>query len=348
MTTISRIVCDSSMEILLPSGEGRFSKEEKVDLVHPMFQSLTRGWDRELKVLEKIPSVPQKIWEFSIPTSSKMALGKAITRYYAHHPMAKKVALLLNTQPFSASKVDLENMRRLCEGLGYDATIAKSCDIQAESQNFLRHLPSKVDSCIVYLSTYAKRGEFFASDGSSTYQKDFFRSIINEKALAGIPKLFIVQACREGASFSFCSFRKSAKLAAIKERECQAHLNFLQSLPYAEDTCVLYSITPGYYTWSKEENHGSWFVQTICKTFAKYAHLPSGDLENLIAVSHKKLGKIFANQSCLTGMNSKMMRISKIFHLHYGPEEIKKVRFSNLPKISRMGRLRDFTCMERY
>lgn len=336
MSAINRLGRSASMEMLvIPREEqGPISKDqETTTFVHPMFQSLALGWDRELKALGAMPSMRQGKWEFSArrkSITSEAALGDAIDEYYAHSPTAKKVALLINNQPFSESAVDIENMQRLCEGLGYHV-VSKSCNIEEGTRNFFKCLPEgQIHSCIVYLSTHAKRAKFFSKDGSSVNQMDFFKSITDYSVFTGIPKLFIIQACREGGSFSFFSFRNSEKLAVIRERECEAQIHFLNGIPYAENTCILYSITPGHYSWSKGKECGSWFIQTICETFAKYAPEPSADLTNLIALTYKKLSKIFQNQPCLTLMNNKMLRMSKAFHFHYGPKKNKKF-YCNLP-----------------
>jgi len=80
--------------------------------------------------------------------------------------------------------------------------------------------------------------------------------------LAGIPKLFIFQACRGSV------YMKTYDSVDGRPNE---NTQYTLTLPREADFLFAYSTVPGYYSW-RNSLHGSWFIEALVHVFRTHAH----------------------------------------------------------------------------
>uniref|UniRef100_A0A914RAQ2 Caspase family p20 domain-containing protein n=1 Tax=Parascaris equorum TaxID=6256 RepID=A0A914RAQ2_PAREQ len=135
---------------------------------------------------------------------------------------------------------------------------------------------SLVDSCVVCILTHGEHGELFGVDdqGVSVFELISLLNAKNCPALAHKPKIFFLQACRGRMlviTFNIVCllFYITKKFGMTKYIQRSAFV-FICRSPIEADILISYATTPGYVSW-RNSMKGSWFIQSICEIFSKYA-----------------------------------------------------------------------------
>jgi len=168
---------------------------------------------------------------------------------------------------------------------------------------------SGIHSCVVVIMTHGDLGKFIGVDGEELDQDEFFKVITENEALAGKPKIFIIQACR-GSKLHHDVVAHDGKgqeeqqLPIIAESEVESQRALASRIPIGADVCVIHSTTPGYFSW-RNTQRGSWFIQAICEEFSENAHQPWADLMTLAIRVTKKVGTQFKSQQSVRSADGK-------------------------------------------
>jgi caspase-like apoptosis-related cysteine protease len=188
------------------------------------------------------------------------------------------ICLILETEHFSdkhastrtlgrrhGSHVDVENTRRVFQGLGFTVLHEKD---RARSETIailkwvasMDHRDSDCFVCVVL--THGDHGELFAYDGKYTIDL-LFRNFLadNCSTLCGKPKLFFIQACQGG-------LLDNGVLVQASRDAIDNTVSYFKIPTYA-DFMIAYSTLPGFYSFRNTEK-GSWFIRSLCQVLEKY------------------------------------------------------------------------------
>ncbi|XP_058123623.1 caspase Dronc-like [Anopheles ziemanni] len=240
------------------------------------------GSNSELSVHERIPP----------PFIVKQSSGPPSTQpWVTTYPMAnrnKGVAFILNMISFvndtlperKGATVDGKNLISLFQQLGFqvfyneNVTLAKYKELVAKLKSS-NHLPC--DCFVFYILSHGKRHEDKDSDYIFLYDTSLLRiqDILVEfsaqecKKLIDKPKLFFFSVCR-GENSDLGSHR----LARMTERD-GVMLNRREMVPINTptycDMLLCYATVPGFAA-LRDPSTGSWFVESMCRVWAKHAH----------------------------------------------------------------------------
>lgn len=242
--------------------------------------------------------------------------------FYERLKDPKGLALVISNQTYGhfadrpGSCVDLANISMVLQKLQYDVWCEidrRSQEMQEDVEKFVAKFDaSKHDSVIVVLLTNWIAGCFVGVDGSLLDQADFFRAVQSCSSLHGKPKIFIIQACRPSSlDPNFQGIHMGLEeiiLTLIEKSETEASKEFIKKIPHSSDTLILFSTTPGYFSWHEEER-GSWFIQAVCEELAKNSWERWADLQTLSGNVLARISSVFApweNYVELPGVNTSM------------------------------------------
>ncbi|KAM3927379.1 caspase-7-like isoform 1-T2 [Leptodactylus fuscus] len=166
-------------------------------------------------------------------------------------------------------KYDTKSLHGVLSALGFEVSL--NTDVSARD---IRNIYKKEtqepqgDCFITILSSHGEEGIIYDFYGEPVMLRDFYEwlSPQNSPALAGIPKLFFIQACRggkldEGIVVETDSAPPPMHISAF------SHIDVLP-----RDTMVMFASSEGYAAFHNPS--GSFFLQTLCK-------LLSGNEKNL-------------------------------------------------------------------
>ncbi|XP_047134596.1 caspase-3 isoform X1 [Hydra vulgaris] len=171
----------------------------------------------------------------------------------------------MHEYPRLGTDVDAESLCDLFLKLGFKIdrfNNPKSTDVlnilkQAANEDY-----SLMSCCVVAVLTHGKEGEIFCTNDTLNISE--ITNIFCTKALAGKPKLFLIQACR-GTEYMESLDKVDGLGTGLSNKA-----NVLD-LPVESDFLYAYSTVLGYYSWRNEEL-GSWFVKAVVSVFCDYAH----------------------------------------------------------------------------
>ena len=121
---------------------------------------------------------------------------------------------------------------------------------------------SKLSCCACSILSHGEEGIIYGTDGYVKI-KDITK-LFRARGLAGIPKLFLFQACL-GSDYMDPLDSVDGPAGPAEEREIAL------TLPTEADFLYAYSTVPGYYSW-RNSKRGSWFMEAIVSVFREYAH----------------------------------------------------------------------------
>ncbi|MCP9262147.1 Cell death protein 3 [Dirofilaria immitis] len=201
---------------------------------------------------------------------------------YPNFSSPRGVALIINNRYFLdmperiGTDIDEINLNNLFRQLNYTVS-----EMLTAIRDFSKRPEHKLlDSSVVCVLTHGEHGELYGTDDIAISVLEFV-SCLNARncpALAYKPKLFFLQACRgqqydrgfgtgfDGADGYFdrwftCTTPQSQNNLPVEQKT---------KSPIEADILVSYATTPGYVSW-RNSMKGSWFIQSICEVFAKYA-----------------------------------------------------------------------------
>uniref|UniRef100_A0A0R3S1P8 Caspase-2 n=1 Tax=Elaeophora elaphi TaxID=1147741 RepID=A0A0R3S1P8_9BILA len=229
---------------------------------------------------------------------------------YPNFSSPRGVALIINNRYFLdmperiGTDIDEINLNNLFRQLDYTVSVYRNLcakEMLIAIRDFSKRAEHKhLDSCIVCVLTHGEHGELYGTDDIAISVIEFV-SCLNARncpALAHKPKLFFLQACRgqrydhgfgagsDGSDGYFdrwftCTTPKPKNSLTVEQKT---------KSPIEADILVSYATTPGYVSW-RNSMKGSWFVQSICEVFAKYAK--STDILSMLTLVNKKVADAF-------------------------------------------------------
>ena len=122
---------------------------------------------------------------------------------------------------------------------------------------------SRMSCCACAVLTHGEEGILYGTD-------DFVKirditKLFRTKSLANKPKFFLFQACQGSEYMDPIDSVDGPGSKNVEEKETAL------TLPSESDFIYAYSTVPGYYSWRNSTN-GSWFMESLCAVFRKYAH----------------------------------------------------------------------------
>lgn len=241
---------------------------------------------------------------------------------YEMYQRPRGLALIIDIEVFEnnvqerrlGSAVDVENMKALLQGLGFDVTVHKNLELGQFYKEITEFCCSKLhqeaDMAVIVILSHGKDGVVYAADGQSInmeYIYEFFNNR-NCPLLRGKPKFFIVQACRgdrpdqgvdtEGTESYTLTQQKLGSQS--KRRRCQVDGVYSSSeagdvaraRPTWEDMIIAYSTIPGYAS-QRDHEKGTWFIQSLVEVFM--SHACDTELVDLLRMTSKRLSH-FTNE----------------------------------------------------
>lgn len=248
----------------------------------------------------------------SIDNNSNTGLDSVVfdeQKIYRNFSTPRGLALIINNRNFKAmtervgTEIDERNLMNLFGQLGYQLSISK--DLTAKGmlqtiQSFAKRQEHSVfDSCVVCVLTHGENNELYGIDDIAVSVNEFISHLnaLNCPALAHKPKVFILQACRGqrydpgivvdtdqtdalvGSCFGFASSKTSS---------CGANIS--KKVPIEADFLIAYATVPGYVSW-RNNIRGSWFIQSICEIFAKFAK--HSDILEMLTLVNKRVAEVY-------------------------------------------------------
>ncbi|XP_064464900.1 caspase-7-like isoform X2 [Ornithodoros turicata] len=159
---------------------------------------------------------------------------------------------------------DEKRIRTLFEGqLGFDVDVHENLKKEAmiKTLDKLAGEDHSSSFCLcLFLLTYGYDDVIICSDGQRIQLSEVYAKFDpgNCKGLAAKPKLFFVQGCRAG-------------WMGFQGRHNNNEWSFTKLLPGYDHFFGFYATNPGQHAFS-DENHGSFFIQTLCEVLEKNFH----------------------------------------------------------------------------
>ncbi|EFO24820.1 hypothetical protein LOAG_03664 [Loa loa] len=233
---------------------------------------------------------------------------------YPNFSSPRGVVLIINNRYFLdmperiGTDVDEINLNNLFRQLNYTVLVYRNLcakEMLIAIRDFSKHPEHKrLDSCVVCVLTHGEHGELYGTDDIAISVLEFV-SCLNARncpALAYKPKLFFLQACRgqqydrgfgtesDGPDGYFDSWFTCTTSQSQKSLQTEQKTKS----PIEADILVSYATTPGYVSW-RNSMKGSWFIQSICEVFAKYAK--STDILSMLTLVNKQVADAFESSS---------------------------------------------------
>uniref|UniRef100_A0A915PLH8 Uncharacterized protein n=1 Tax=Setaria digitata TaxID=48799 RepID=A0A915PLH8_9BILA len=233
---------------------------------------------------------------------------------YPNFTSPRGMALILNNRYFLGmperigTDIDEINLDNLFQQLNYKVSVYRNLcakEMLIAMRDFSKRPEHKdLDSCVVCVLTHGEHGELYGTDDVAVSVIEFV-SCLNARncpALAQKPKLFFLQACR-GQQYDRGFGNEFDKpdgyfdrwfTCATPQSQNSLPVDQKTKSPIEADILVSYATTPGYVSW-RNSMRGSWFIQSICEVFAKYAK--STDILSMLTLVNKQVADAFES-SC--------------------------------------------------
>ena len=190
---------------------------------------------------------------------------------YTMNSTPRGLAVILNYENFpirrrkrSGSCVDVQNLRELCEQLGFNVEIyqdlGKEETLEMLDEVVKNPLLPHVDMLMVFIMSHGDRNEIDCSDGKYLDTEDILEKFTCP-VLKGKPKFIVFQACRG----------KKHDVGIPRKVETDARpINNVEKDPSWKDMIVAYSTVPGFVSY-RDTCNGTWFIQSLVRVFMKNA-----------------------------------------------------------------------------
>ncbi|CAG0899406.1 unnamed protein product [Darwinula stevensoni] len=204
--------------------------------------------------------------------------------------------LIINNEKFQRLKerrgatVDTINFRNVFEQLHFEVQLEDNlgiADMKRVIKNFAQSsLHKNSDCCVVLVMSHGDQQDgsyiVYSVDQKPISVEWIIQNFSNEEAqsLRGKPKLFFFQACRGEGYYREPRRKNNLEKDSFREDSYTA--------PVQSDIFVANSAIPDYVSY-RDIRHGSWFIESICQVFAKYAHCL--DLQSMMQKVHERLSK---------------------------------------------------------
>jgi len=221
-----------------------------------------------------------------VESCTKEFFSKHCNESYPMYKMPRGSCLIINVYNINGmqrrwSNLDIIILNQLFTKLFFDVTIYTDLDgHDLSAKNFMEILKSfaqsskhlNAQSCILCLMSHGEEGSLTAQDGGKIYLDQVYNlfSNINCPNLAGKPKLFFIQCCRD-----------DPVLGPVDDPGCQIDLepiifdeedecDSLNHLPTMSDMLIGFPSQKGY-TAFRKPHVGSWYMNALVDIFSKHA-----------------------------------------------------------------------------
>ncbi|XP_077299003.1 uncharacterized protein LOC143920159 [Arctopsyche grandis] len=180
------------------------------------------------------------------------------------------------------TEFDTARLKSCLENLNFNVTIfndLKVNDIEMQMKLIKKKKRSEISCLIVVVMTHGEPGSLYAADDK--YETNMLWDGLTAREcphLAGIPKLYFIQACRGDKIDRGYTVTDSILFPSQPRR------NKLK-IPSMADFLHMYSTYEDHSSW--REVDGSWFIQSLCEVFEEEA--PHWDLLQLLTFVNKKV-----------------------------------------------------------
>ncbi|CAL1529194.1 unnamed protein product [Lymnaea stagnalis] len=198
---------------------------------------------------------------------------------------------------------DADNMNSIFQTMGFQ-------DIQQFNNQTASEMRDKLwkasktmttaSSCFVcVILTHGEEGFVFGTDDKVPIDDLVLPFKGNHcPALAGKPKIFIIQACRGTELDSGVEVEDSGmEIGTEMDEEVM-----IRRIPTEADFLMAYSVVPGYFAWRNSAN-GSWFIQAVYDVFRR--HWKDMDLMTMMTRVNKRVAYDFESRAAREFMNRK-------------------------------------------
>ncbi|XP_078499976.1 caspase-7-like [Lissotriton helveticus] len=213
------------------------------------------------------------------PASSAKTEHRVVAQPYLYNMNYAHVGkcVIINNKNFQGStemdtrrgtSKDAQDIQTCFQNLGFQVSIKKdqTCEkIKALLRKVAEedHSDNACFACV--LLSHGEAGCIYGTDGmieikdlTTPFRGDRCRSLV------GKPKLFFIQACR-GQQLDTGIEADAASDSDSEEDETSPK----NKIPVEADFLLAYSTVEGYYAW-RNEQHGSWFIQSLSKVLTEH------------------------------------------------------------------------------
>ncbi|KAI3420785.1 Ced-3p [Globodera pallida] len=214
---------------------------------------------------------------------------------YQNFSSPRGLAIVINNHKFLdnhkriGTNVDRENVTNLLQQLDY--TVHNYDDLTAEQmlvtmRRFARLSHDRSDSTFVVVLSHGEENVLYGVDTNPVDVNEFYETLSakNCPALAGKPKIFVVQSCRGGRvdNGTYVDERRRGHTTTNpranrgRSRDVSPRTNRRDGsadqrlFPTNADRLIAYSALPKHAS-MREHRKGSWFIQAFCKIARKHA-----------------------------------------------------------------------------
>ncbi|KOX68315.1 Caspase Nc [Melipona quadrifasciata] len=216
-------------------------------------------------------------------------------------------------EPRTSAIHDELNLKQLFDQMGFH--VFSFCNLTAQEMlseigDFSRHKDlRKVDSCFIIISSHGNISTQYEITEIEGVEKHNLGTVPSRKTilcvdilnfftaencphLAGKPKIFIFQLCRQVGVKKQKSVKEPRYTTDISnfqppvDQSIRFRRNNTEMLRSYEDMLLAYATLPGYVAF-RDKVTGSWFIQILCEVFMKYAH--EAHLQDLLNMVDERL-----------------------------------------------------------
>ncbi|XP_073478304.1 caspase-7-like [Aquarana catesbeiana] len=163
----------------------------------------------------------------------------------------------MTLDPRKGAKRDAKRLFHILSSLGFAVTLHTDVSAREIREIYRKERKMPQGDCFIsIISSHGEEGVIYDFHGEQVYLRDLYDLLSPETcpALAGVPKLFFIQACR-GMTLDEGAFLETD--GAPQQISAFSHINFLP-----RDTVVVFASSEGYAAF--QNPLGSVFLQTLC------------------------------------------------------------------------------------
>uniref|UniRef100_A0A1I8FY83 Caspase-8 n=1 Tax=Macrostomum lignano TaxID=282301 RepID=A0A1I8FY83_9PLAT len=169
-----------------------------------------------------------------------------------------------------------------------------------------------LDSCVLCILSHGDQGGvIYGRDDLPATEDELFEHFNSDRCrLHNKPKLVIIQACRGSMKDKGHIFDQKI-IHSLQEENYSDTMDLEKRVPLYADIVFAHSTTPGFVSW-RHELRGSWFIQTIAKTFAAYAH--EEHVFDMLTTVNRIVTETFGGRLGYVSMPHPISRLRKKFY----------------------------------
>lgn len=172
--------------------------------------------------------------------------------------------IVKNTLQVTVLRLFLDELIKVFKKMHFEVEVLD--DLQAsDMQHFIKQFAEKdhaqMDAFVCCVLSHGEKGAVLGVDEKPVAIRDLTLPFAKCRTLAGKPKLFFIQACQGNVGQEAVWMADGTEGGTYKE---DAHTAAHQSIPIEADFLIGMA-TVGYYRSFRHTQHGSIFIQELCK-----------------------------------------------------------------------------------